>query len=230
LLASVSHDLRTPLTSIRAAVDSLLAEGADWGKDALHEFHQIINEEVQRLTNLVQNLLQMARIEAGELHPQKEWTAVAELIANVEDRCSNSLQNHIVSVAVDEKLPLVKLDSLLVAQALSHLVENAAKYSRAGSKITICGIVKQHRLIISVEDEGVGIAHDDLAHIFDKFYRSSTKQVRERSGTGMGLSIARGIIEAHGGEISVESAIGGGATFQFSIPVEVKEQSLEYHL
>ena len=230
LLAAVSHDLRTPLTSIRAAVDSLLAEGADWDKDALHEFHQIINEEVQRLTNLVQNLLQMARIEAGELHPQKEWTAVAELIANVVDRCSSSLRNHTVSVAVDEKMPLVKVDSLLVTQALSHLVENAAKYSPAGSSITICGTVRQNRLIISVKDEGAGIAHDDLAHIFDKFYRSSAKRVQERGGTGMGLSIARGIIEAHGGEISVESVTGRGATFQFSIPVEVMEQSLGYSL
>jgi two-component system sensor histidine kinase KdpD len=131
---------------------------------------------------------------------------------------------------VDEKLPLVKIDSLLVAQALNHLVENAAKYSAAGNRIIIRGTVEQHRLIISVKDEGAGIASDDLAHIFDKFYRSNTKRVQESGGTGMGLSIARGIIEAHGGEIGVKSVVGCGATFRFSIPVEVAEQSQGFRL
>ncbi len=227
LLAAVSHDLRTPLTSMRAAIESLLAGESNWDETALHEFHQIIHEDVQRLTRLVQNLLQMARIEAGELRPEREWAGAAGIIASVVERYAEELQSYTVVVEVDERLPMVKVDSQLVAQALSHLVENAAKYSPAGNTITIRGAVAHYRLSISVEDEGAGIAQDDLAHIFDKFYRSKAKPVQERSGTGMGLSIARGIIEAHGGEISAESLQGRGSTFRFSLPVEVKEQPLE---
>jgi two-component system sensor histidine kinase KdpD len=230
LLASVSHDLRTPLTSMRAAVDSLLEPQAEWDKAALHEFHVIISEEVQRLTRLVQNLLEMARIEAGELHLAKGWTAVSELISNTVDRCAEAIAKHRLILMAEESLPLVKVDSLLITQALTYVVENAAKYSAAGSEIKICGQVKGENLTISVEDHGVGIAPDETAHIFDKFYRSGANPVQQRPGTGMGLSIARGIIEAHGGSIAVESRLGQGSKFIFKIPVEVKEHSLEYSL
>ncbi len=230
LLASVSHDLRTPLTSMRAAVDSLLQPQAKWDEAAQHEFHLIISEEVQRLTRLVQNLLEMARIEAGELHLAKEWAAVSELISNALERCQDALANHPIEVLADEMLPLVKIDSLLITQALSYLLENAAKYSSGGSAIKICGQVKSKKLVVSVADQGMGIAPEEVGHIFDKFYRSDTKPVKQTVGTGMGLSIARGIIEAHGGKIFVESALGRGSKFTFEIPVEVKEQRLEYQL
>src|SRR5206468_2231547 len=116
LLASVSHDLRTPLTSIRASVDNLLEKNLDWDREVLHEFHLIISEEVNRLTHLVQNLLEMARIEAGELHPVKEWGSVSEILGNVLERCAPALSGHRVHVDLDEGIPMVKVDSRLLAE------------------------------------------------------------------------------------------------------------------
>jgi two-component system sensor histidine kinase KdpD len=147
LLASVSHALRTPLTSIRAAVDNLLQHdlGRDRGPvaaDSLREFHLIISEEVARLSRLVNNLLEMARIESGELHLTKEWTLVSEVFSNVLERCSPVLQNHATIIHVDDEMPLVKIDSRLVAEALVNIVENAAKYSPPGTEIKLEAAVK----------------------------------------------------------------------------------------
>jgi two-component system sensor histidine kinase KdpD len=223
LLASVSHDLRTPLTSIRAAVDNLLQEEIGWDRGALHEFHLIISEEVSRLTRLVQNLLEMARIEAGELRLSKEWTPVEELFSNVLDRCSASIRNHRVVLNVGSKQLLVRIDSRLVAEALTNLVENAARYSPSGSQIILRAVAEDGELTISVSDEGQGVAPGKRERIFDKFYRGSHLSEHRNGGTGMGLAIARGIIEAHGGRIWVESTPSQGATFAFTMPVEWKQ-------
>jgi two-component system sensor histidine kinase KdpD len=222
LLASVSHDLRTPLTSMRAAVESLLQEEIVWDEAALREFHLIISEDVNRLTKLVQNLLEMARIEAGELRILKRWEAVSEIITNVLERCAQTLCNHRVKIEMDEEIPLVKVDSLLVAEALHNLVENAAKYSPAESLVTIKARIEQEDLIISVADQGKGIATGELDRVFDKFYRGSPGQTQRKDGTGMGLAIARGIIEAHGGKIWAENGKVSGAIFSFALPVKQK--------
>lgn len=223
LLASVSHDLRTPLTSIRAAIDSLLLEEIEWSPTALREFHLIISEEVQRLTNLVHNLLEMARIDAGELNMSRRWGSVSEVFTNVLERTSSATRDHKVSVDLDENLPLMNLDSRLIAQVLTNLVENAAKYSPTGTEIVIKGQVEAGSLILSVADEGEGIPPDEQAKIFDKFYRSARSDRHNKEGTGMGLAIARGIIEAHGGRIWVESVPEQGSKFSFAIPVELKD-------
>jgi two-component system sensor histidine kinase KdpD len=222
LLASVSHDLRTPLTSMRAAVDNLLQVEIDWDEAALREFHLIISEEVNRLTTLVQNLLAMARIEAGELHLTKRWEAVSEIIANVLERCANGLRDHQVKIEMDEALPLLNVDSLLIAEALHNIVENAAKYSPAGSLVTIKAVIENAELIIRVADQGKGLTKAELEHVFDKFYRGQQRYGYRKEGTGMGLSIARGIVEAHGGRIWAENGESRGAVFAFAIPVERK--------
>ena len=221
LLASVSHDLRTPLTSMRAAVDNLLDKSLDWDREALREFHVIISEEVSRLTRLVQNLLEMARIEAGELHPVKEWSSVPEMIDTVLDRCAATLANHRVRVELTEGLPLVKIDARLLASALANLLENAAQYSEAHSAVVVRGEIDANTLTMSIRDEGPGILAQDLPRVFDKFYRGSSRSASRREGTGMGLAIARGIVEAQGGKIWVESRSGSGSTFFFSVPVEL---------
>ena len=225
LLASVSHDLRTPLTSIRAAVDNLLDKSLDWDRDALREFHVIISEEVSRLTRLVQNLLEMARIEAGELHPVKEWSSVPEMITTVLDRCASVLANHRVRVDLKEGLPLVKVDARLLASSLANLLENAAQYSEDQSEVVVRGEIDATTLTMSIQDEGPGILAQDLPRVFDKFYRGSSRSVNRREGTGMGLAIARGIVEAHGGRIWVENRPGRGSTFSLSVPVEVRMAS-----
>jgi two-component system sensor histidine kinase KdpD len=223
ILASVSHDLQTPLTSIRAAVDNLLESNLDWDREALHEFHLIIREEVNRLTHLVQNLLEMARIEAGELHPVKEWGTISEIFDNVLERSSPYLSNHQVVVELNERLPMVKVDSRLLAEVLANLVENAAKYSPDQSKIILCGTVNEDGLTTTVRDYGTGILPQDLAHVFEKFYRGTTHPGRKKDGTGMGLAIAKGIVEAHGGRIWVRSPPDGGTIFGFNVPAETKE-------
>lgn len=223
LLASISHDLRTPLTSIRASLDSLLNEELHWDQAALHEFHLIISEEVCRLARLVENLLDMARIEAGELHLSKQWASVAEICRNVLDRHAALLYQHQVRVECAEDLPAVRIDSRLVAQALASLVENAAKYSPSGSKILVQAKLQDSELVMSVTDSGPGIVLEEMELIFDKFYRGRHPREQQSSGTGMGLAIARGIIQAHGGRIWVENAPGQGATFAFSLAVESKE-------
>jgi len=222
LLASVSHDLRTPLTSIRAAVDNLLEKNLNWDREALHEFHLIIREEVNRLTRLVQNLLEMARIESGELHPIKEWGSLSEIFGNVLDRCTAELSNHRVRVECEENLPMVKVDSRLLASVIANLLENAAKYSPGQSEIILRGAIDSHRLKVTVQDQGPGIPTNELTRVFDKFYRGAIRSVKRRYGTGMGLAIARGIIEAHGGRIWVESTPANGATFSFTVPVETR--------
>lgn len=226
LLASVSHDLRTPLTSIRASVDSLLQEEIEWDKKALREFHLIISEEVERLTRLIHNLLEMARIEAGELKLSKQWGSLSEIFANVLDRTSSATRNHKISVDLDDGLPLVKVDSRLIAEALTNLVENAAKYSPDGSEIVLHGRIDEDKMIINVADQGEGIDPDEQGRIFDKFYRSTRIGKHYKEGTGMGLSITRGIVEAHGGKIWVEGAAGQGSKFSFMIPVELKRSTV----
>jgi two-component system sensor histidine kinase KdpD len=220
LLASVSHDLRTPLTSIRAAVDSLLQEDVEWDKTALREFHVIIREEVERLTRLVQNLLEMARIEAGELKLSREWGSISEIFSNVLERAAPATSSHTIRVVLDEQMPLVSLDPRLIAEALTNLVENAAKYSPPGTEIVLKGKIDGGKLTISVKDQGEGIGPDERERVFDKFYRGARQRSHTGEGTGMGLAIARGIIEAHAGSIWVESAPGQGSTFSCAIPVK----------
>lgn len=225
ILASVSHNLRTPLTAIRTCVDSLLHEDFALDKAALHEFHLIISEEAHRLTKIVDNLLEMARIEAKEFSPKKQWSSVSELISNTLERCSSTLSSHDVIVEVSEKFPSVKIDSQLLAEALTNLLENAAKYSPPKSKIKINAVLEKDELIISVEDEGPGILVEELEKIFDKFYRGKGEHTKRVRGTGMGLAIARGIVEIHNGKIWAENLLNKGTAFKFSLPVEYKDVS-----
>ena len=218
LLASVSHDLRTPLTSIRTAIDNLQGD-LRWDHAQQQEFHLIISEEAARLTRLVEDLLDMARIEAGELRPSMQLGAVAEICSHVLDRCERELRHHRVRIDGSEDLPLVKVDSPLIAEALTHLVENAAKYSPAGSEIVVSARLESDELLISVKDHGPGLEADEFDRVFDKFYRSTRVSGDGTSGTGMGLAIARGIIEAHGGRIWVDSEFGHGAVFTFALKV-----------
>ena len=223
LLASVSHDLRTPLTSIRTATENLLQGDLHWDQEQQREFHLIISEETARLTQLIEDLLDMARIEAGELRPSMQLGSVAEICSNVLDRCESELRHHRISVDCSEDLPLVIADSPLIAEALAHLVENAAKYSPAGSEIVVSARRKHDELLISVKDDGPGISADEFDRVFEKFYRSARVLDDGNTGTGMGLSIARGIVEAHGGRIWVDSEPGRGSVFTFTLEVRDNE-------
>jgi two-component system sensor histidine kinase KdpD len=221
ILASVSHGLRTPLTSIRASIDSLLQDDIEWEKELLHEFHLIISEETYRLTRIVRNLLEMARIEGNNLKPNKQPAQLSELVGEVLERCSVITRNHNIVIDIDSSLPAVLIDFPMITEVLTNLVENAAKYSPEGKEIKISAFKQDDQIVIQVKDEGLGIPTDDVQHIFDKFYRGSQSQYSE--GTGMGLAIAKGIIESHGGKIWVESTIGKGTSFYFVIPIDKTE-------
>ena len=220
LLNSVSHDLRTPLAAILAAATSLLQPDIEWDAATRHELLLTIREETERLNRLVGNLLDMSRIEAGSLRPEKDWYSVPELIAGVLDRLEPILETHPLKVDVPDDLPLACFDYSQISQVVTNLLENAAKYSSTDSSIAIRAWSTGDDIRISIRDQGPGIPPAEQARVFDKFYRAQSQGCRV-SGSGLGLAIARGLVEAHGGQLWVQSTPGKGSTFIFTLPASL---------
>src|ERR1700694_6027629 len=224
LLSSVSHDLRTPLSSIKAAASSLLQEDVHWDDEARHSFAQAIVREADRLNRLVANLLDMSRIEAGVLKPEKEWYPLAELIHDVLGRMQPIFQGREVHTEIPDDLPPVELDYLQIDQVLTNLLENAIRYTPPGSPIDISVQLCDDSVMVSVADRGPGVPPSDFERVFDKFYRVLTSEkVARITGSGLGPAVCRGLIEAHGGRIWVETRQGGGALFRFTLPLRKAE-------
>lgn len=220
LLAAVSHDLRTPLASIKASATSLLQDDVQWDAATRHEFLVAIDEETDRLARLVANLLDLTRIQGGALKPDKGWYEIGEVIAQVTDRLAPLLAEHPIHVTVAPDLPLVAFDFVEIAQVLANLIENAAKYSAPGAEIAIIAAREGETLRISVADRGFGIPAADLPYVFDTFYRvRRAGRAGNIHGTGIGLAICKGFVEAHGGTITVASRVGEGSTFAFTLPI-----------
>ncbi len=221
LLSSVSHDLRTPLASIKAAASSLLQRDVSWDEENRTGFALTIEREADRLNRLVENLLDMSRIEGGALKPEKEWYPVDELIHDVVLQLQPQLQQREVQTALPADLPPVQLDYLQMSQVLTNLIENALRYTPAGTPIEVSAEASANQLLISVADHGPGIPPADLERIFDKFYRvrREARSGGRPQGTGLGLAVCRGLVEAHGGRIWAENRPGGGAVFRFTLPL-----------
>lgn len=219
LLSSVSHDLRTPLASIKASASSLLQEDVQWDEEARRSFALAIEREADRLNRLVANLLDMSRIEGGALKPEKEWYPIDELIHDVLGRMQPLLQGRSVQTQLPDDLPPVQLDYLQIDQVVTNLIENAVRYTPAASPIEISVSMEGQEVVISVADRGPGIPPADLARVFDKFYRVSGGATEGTTGSGLGLAVSRGLVEAHGGRIWVENREGGGAVFRFALPL-----------
>jgi two-component system sensor histidine kinase KdpD len=218
LLASLAHDLRTPLTAIRVAASNLQAS---WLTEAdRREQSELVIAEVGRLTRLFDNILEMARIDAGAIATTQRWVHPSEVVEAAHDLVREHLVRHRVDVQSGAEA-LVRLDPRLTASALAHLLENAAQYAPEQSAIDITTAVSAAGLEISVRDRGPGIAPADLAHVFDRFYRGASSSGRT-SGTGMGLSIARGLLAAEQGRVWAESCADGGARFTIAVPAETK--------
>jgi two-component system sensor histidine kinase KdpD len=213
LLDSLAHDIKTPLTSIKAAVTSLLGGAAG----AESELLTIIDEEADRLNQLAAEVIEMARIEAGKLHLEKRPVAAAEIIDGALSELAPALKGRPVALHVPEGLPAAEADLEFVEQVVKQFVENALKYSPEGSPLSISAALKGAKIVIGVADRGPGIEENERARIFDKFFRGRRHRF-ETKGTGMGLAIAKGIVEAHGERIWVESEPGQGAAFYFSLP------------
>jgi two-component system sensor histidine kinase KdpD len=224
LLAAVSHDLRTPLAAIKASSSALIDPSMKWDDDVRNELLRAIDEETDRLTNMVSNLLDLSRIEGGALRPDKDWQDVHELVRDVLNRTARQTEGHQVSVQIEEDLPVIFLDYVEIAQVLINLIGNAAKYSPPGSSIEIAASRKDDTIRFSVTDNGPGIPPSRLPHIFETFYRA--QDTGTVSGSGIGLAICRGLVEAHGGSIRAWSEPGVGTTITFDLPIDPQPAEL----
>jgi two-component system sensor histidine kinase KdpD len=224
ILSSVSHDLRTPLATITGAASSL-AEGQDGlNAAARKDLARSICREADRLDRLLKNLLDMMRIEAGAVQLSREWHPIDEVVGAALARLEGRLRDHTVNTTFPADLPLVLVDGVLLEQVIINLVENAVKYVPAGTIIDLVATANDREIVVDVADRGPGIPFGEESRIFNKFYRG--KSARE-GGVGLGLTICRGIVEAHGGRIWVEHRPGGGAIFRFTIPLPEKQPSVE---
>jgi two-component system sensor histidine kinase KdpD len=215
LLDALAHDIKTPLTSIKAAATSLLGGERP---PADRELLSIIDEEADRLNRIAAEVVAMARIEAGKLHPDKQPHAIAEIIANTVAELRVLLGKRPVAIHVPAPLPKVEVDFEFVQQVLKQLLDNAARYSPEGSPLEIRAELQYNTIVVSVADRGPGVDEDERVRIFDKFFRGRRNRFATQ-GTGMGLAIAKGIVEAHGGKLWVTSEPGQGSVFSFSLPV-----------
>jgi two-component system sensor histidine kinase KdpD len=210
LFNSISHELRTPISAIIGAADSLFLQN---GSEAATE----IRQAADRLNRLVENLLDMSRLESGQLAPKLDWCDINDLFRASVNKLKEELSGHTVSFVVPQNMPLVKLDFVLMDQVLINLLYNASIYTPPGSSVTVSASMDQQRCIITVADNGPGIPPASLDRLFHKFYRAPGSRT---GGTGLGLSIAKGFVEAHRGTITVRNSVPAGAEFIISIPTE----------
>jgi two-component system sensor histidine kinase KdpD len=223
LLSSISHELRTPLATITGSSSSLMDPGVAENKIAQGILAGEIRTASMRLNRLVENLLDMTRIESGGLNVLFDWCDIRDLINGVTTDLHDELSEHTVVVTFAEDLPLVKLDGPIIQQAIANIVLNAAQYTPSGTKIIIKTDFKAGNIFLIVEDEGPGIPEDSLKKIFEKFYRAPGSRA---GGTGLGLSITHGFVTAHGGSVEVRNRPEGGARFIIRLPVESKPFTL----
>ena len=218
LLSNVSHELKSPLTSIKGIISSLLQKDVKWDNKTREMLLIGVSEETDRLSSLVTNLLDMSKLEAGVWQPEKEHCHISDIINGALEQQKWIHKNHIFKTDIAPDLPEIYADYSQIRQVLINLLENAAAYSEEGTKITVGAKTVDYTVEVSVSDQGVGIPEEDLKKIFDKFYRGSQKRKRP-GGTGLGLAICQALVRANGGQIWAESEVGHGSTFYFRLPI-----------
>ena len=224
VLSSVSHDLRTPLATIVGATSALLNTNRPLSTGSQQELIRSISHEAGRLDRLLKNLLDMTRLEAGAMQLRKDWNSLEEVVGAALRRGEARLVGHPVTTSFPQDLPLVRVDGVLIEQVLINLLENAAKYSPPTGSVDVAATVKDGAIVTEVADRGPGIPPGEATRIFEKFYQIDPDR---EGGVGLGLTICRGIIEAHGGRIWAESRSGGGSLFRFTLPVETHQPVVE---
>ena len=232
LLDAVTHDLRTPLTSIKASITTLIDEARApelaLDTESRQEMLQIIDEECDRLNRFTSGLIELARIDAGELQLRRQWGAIDEIVSTALARAQTLTRDHEVEVKIDQELPAVRVDERAVSEVVYMLIDNAAKYSPPGTKIKISAGLSDGAVKMAVEDEGEGVPVALRERVFDKFFRATRDgdvSTQRPSGTGMGLAIAKGIVEAHQGKIWIESVANGpGVRVVFTLPIGDEEK------
>ncbi len=214
LLDALAHDFKTPLTSIKGALTHLLGKKHDAEEE---ELLSLANEETDRLNRLVVEALEMARIDAGRLHPDRRPHEVGEIVSAALMDLGSILKDRTVEVQIPPDLSPAEVDIEFIQQVIKQLVDNAVRYSPPGTPITVSAQSRGSRIVVSIRDCGMGIDEQEQSRIFDKFFRGRGAD-QLTPGTGLGLSIAKGIVEAHGGRIWVASRPGAGSVFSFSLP------------
>jgi len=230
LLSTVSHELRTPLASIKGFATTLLRQDVKWDEATQRDFLRIIEEETDRLAEIIDNLLDMSQIEAGALRIAKEPTQLRQLIREVVDEMRMRTEAHYFVVDLPAELPRVLIDPRRIRQVLHNLIGNAIKYTKGGQITVACEVEGGNQgelghVLVSVTDQGEGIQPQFIDRIFERFFQVDGASTRRVGGSGLGLSISRGIVEAHGGKIWVESVVGRGSTFRFTLPLAPNEAS-----
>ncbi len=218
LIGNISHEFRTPLAGIKAMVETLRA-GAVGDKKAARDFLTRIDSEVDRLTHMVAELTELSRIETGKAELRQEPVNLNNLVEEVIAQLSPQAERQKLTIKkkLAARLPKVSADKDRVRQVISNLVHNAIKFTETGGKITITTRTLEGSVVVDIADTGIGIPKEDLPRVFERFYKGD--KARAGEGTGMGLAIAKHVVEAHGGNIWVESEEGKGATFSFSLPL-----------
>jgi len=218
LLSSVSHDLRTPLASITGAASTLIENEARLDAATRRDLLEALHEEADRLNRLVQNLLEMTRLEAGALVPHTAWHSVEEVVGAALGRFGKSLAERPVTTRIPAELPLVPMDDVLIEQVLINLIDNAIKYTPPGTPIEVSAEETAGAVMVEVADRGPGLPPGEERLIFEKFHR--TDPAPSVRGAGLGLAICEGIIQAHGGRIWAENRPGGGVALRFALPLK----------
>ncbi len=225
LLDAVTHDLRTPLTSIKASVTTLLNQQRDATRllteENRNEMLEVIDEECDRLNRFIEELMELARIEAGEMQLQKHWGSVEEIVNAAVERAAPLTRNHRMQVSISQKLPAVRVDERAVAEVIYNLLENAAKFAPPNTDIEVEAQEGENGTVtISVSDKGPGVPAEFRERVFEKFFRAMRDgdSATVKSGTGMGLAIARGIVEAHEGSIWIADQPGPGTRVMIMLP------------
>jgi len=216
-ISVISHELKTPIALIKGYVSTLRREDATWDREVIDDSLAVIEEEADRLTELVENLLDASRLQAGALSINLSDVALNGLAKRIAERFRTQTSVHTIVVDFPDYFPVILGDEDRLAQVLSNLVSNAIKYSPGGGEISISGQVRPEHVLICVKDQGLGIAAADIPHVFDRFYRAADAS-RTTKGAGLGLYLARAVVEAHGGRIWVDPKPDDGARICFSLP------------
>ncbi|MCC7359306.1 MAG: PAS domain S-box protein [Anaerolineales bacterium] len=217
-ISVISHELRTPVSLIKGYAETLAREDAKWDADVVRDSLAVIEEEADRLAGLIDNLLDASRLQAGAMRLDMSEVALDQLVARVVEKFKTQTHDHTLRVEFPPNFPIVSGDEARLIQVVQNLVSNALKYSPGGGEVLVRGTVEAERVVVSVTDHGPGIATPDLPHVFERFYRADSDLTRRVKGTGLGLYLAKAVVEAHGGKIWVTSEPGQGATFAFALP------------
>jgi two-component system sensor histidine kinase KdpD len=220
LLSSVSHDLRTPLATIKGSIGGLLEYGESMEAVTRRDFLENIHDETDRLERLVTNLLEMTQLESGAIQPKKEPNDPLDIVGSSVGRVRKRMGTRKLEMKMPPDLPLVPMDGLLIGQVLINLLDNAAKYTPEESPIEISSWITETEWVVEIADHGPGVPKEDLPHLFEKFYRGPQKQ--NKSGAGLGLAICSGIVDIHGGTLVAENRPVGGMVFRLTLPIDSK--------